>query len=474
VTISDARFSRLVASAEGLGDHAVDRHRFLEKRVLLTGEPEALSTTNGAVAMDACLRLLPRITRHVVVALPADSPMRQDVNETAESIVFGNEIEIVSGSAPNAARFDAVLNIGTTVRRGQPWTAVTSSGWLSWVSSETNLPPAVDQTNSIAAVFAASLGVAEVFKRLVGLKPGRGKLLDGFGFDLFRYQSASGDLGPQLPDRLPMDLVLVGAGAIGNGVVYLLKRLPAVGKIRIVDRDDFRTENLGTSVLIGPADLGKQKAVLTADYLRGAFESLAYPEEFAAFRARLGREEAHPAVILGALDSVETRHEIQYLWPDLVIDGALGGFLCQVTRHAWEERTACLRCVFQRPGGESAELVASRASGLRLGRQICSVVAEAVARQISSDPQPAGFAPSVPFVATVSACMMVSELAKASAGWPTVLETRFQWDALRGPHLGQLFPQTRRPDCFCSQRGSNIDGVKARRRTGPGTTVPNI
>ena len=35
-------YSRITATAAALGNHAQDHHRFLDKRVLLTGEGEAL------------------------------------------------------------------------------------------------------------------------------------------------------------------------------------------------------------------------------------------------------------------------------------------------------------------------------------------------------------------------------------------------------------------------------------------------
>jgi hypothetical protein len=93
----------------------------------------------------------------------------------------------------------------------------------------------------------------------------------------------------------------------------------------------------------------------------------------------------------------------------------------------------------------------------RLGRSICSVVQEDVAQQISQEGQRQGFAPSVPFVACLSACMVVGELIKSAAGWTTPLETHFQFDALRGPAYGELVPQEKRRGCECGTRAGNIE-----------------
>ena len=112
---------------------------------------------------------------------------------------------------------------------------------------------------------------------------------------------------------------------------------------------------------------------------------------------------------------------MQRTWPDLIIDGAIGDFACQVSRHPWNANIACLICMFRPPAGEAAEYVASRVTGLdpgrtqeaqdtvketdvrvapppkqewlraRLGHQICSVIEEGLAEQRSTSQVPEGF-----------------------------------------------------------------------------------
>jgi molybdopterin/thiamine biosynthesis adenylyltransferase len=288
----------------------------------------------------------------------------------------------------------------------------------------------------------------------------------------------------------------VGAGAIGNGVVYLLSRLPTAGRVAIVDSQEFGYENLGTCLLIGPADIGTEKATFAASVLRPSLTTDGFAEDLASFAERFGPPGSWRPIVISALDSIDARYAVQALWPDLIVDGAIGDFGCQVSRHRWGEDTACLMCLFRHPPGEPAELVASRASGLRiarvvgdtevvteedvrhapphrqewlhvrLGRPICSVVQEAIAQQLSLEAQRAGFEPSVPFVACLSASMVVAELVKFQVGWLTPLEPRFQLDILRGPALGQLLPQARRSDCVCTTRPHNIEKVRRARRSG--------
>lgn len=482
-------YSRPAATAAQLGEAAVDQHRFLGKRVLLTGEQDALATVNGRECFLNSLRLLIRICRNVDIAFPNGCDELMHVaRQTADRLAFGGDVRVLSGPADLAA-YDAILSIGHQARSGLPWTVINANGWLARVSSGgTDLPNAHGIANPISALAAASLGSSEVFKRLLHLKPERGKLLDGMAFSLFTFGASEVDPGPRLPAQLVIAPVVVGAGAIGNGIVAALSQLPIFGRVTIVDRQMFGPENLGTSLLLGPDDVGKPKALVAASALRGAgLNARGYHEDVATFGARLGSELPHPCIVLTGLDNVEVRHAVQDLWPDVVIDGAIGNFGCQVSLHPWGEDVACLRCLFRQPAGESAERVASRITGLhavrlgsaeellteedvlaapsdkqrwlreRVGRPICSIVQEGVAQALSAEQQRDEFSPSVPFVACLSACMVVSEMVKVAAGWSTPLEPRFQFDVLRGPAFGQFYPQGRRADCLCVTRRRNID-----------------
>lgn len=136
---------------------------------------------------------------------------------------------------------------------------------------------------------------------------------------------------------------------------------------------------------------------------------------------------------------------------------------------------------FGSPAGERADVVVNRATGLsvkraampdavvdvtepcgstagkrdwlagRVGKPICSVVSEATTRELS-DTNRDGFEPSVPFVATLASSMVVAELVKSTIKQASVVEPRFQFDVLRGPATGQLLPQVRRRECYCTTR----------------------
>jgi len=487
-------FSRLVKTAsvaqsseQGAGQD--DLHRFTESSVLLTGEAAILSTRNGALCFRHLLRLLVRTTLHLTVQLPAEmADLLADVQAIAKRVQFGTSVHFTS-SPLNLADFDAIVNVGTAACPELPWTSINSQGWLARVTSGSiPLSGECGQWNPVGALAAASLGAAEVFKRLLQVRPERATMFDGLSFSLETYETNTDDPGPPLPSHLDGDVLVTGAGAIGNGVIALLADLPMHGRIDIVDRQTYGTENLGTCLLIGPADVGQGKAEVLAATLQSSLNNHNVHAHLSSFETlKFGPNGDLPChrVVVNGLDNVDVRHAVQQLWPDVVIDGAIGALMCQVSRHPAEGDIACLLCLFDPPVKDAlAQQVA--ATGLtparlgqpndpvteadlltapehqrswlatRIGQPICSVVSEGVTQALSSERQRQGFAPSVPFVACLSACMAVAELVQYLEGRASVIETRFQFDVLRGPQGGGMLDQARRRDCMCVQRQNTI------------------
>lgn len=231
---------------------------------------------------------------------------------------------------------------------------------------------------------------------------------------------------------------------------------------------------------------GIPKAIFAEKTLANRLAAKGFEEELSVFRERLGKEFPYPRIVVAGLDEIDGRHEAQSLWPDLIIGGAIGDFSCQVSRHEHGADDACMICLFRKPSGPSAESVAIEATGLsaarlqrvddpitlqdvesapadrqewlrqNLGRRTCSVVSKGVAQLISQQKQRDGFAPSVPFVAGLSASMAIGELVKFAAGLSSNLQTRFQFDALQGPGNGTMLPQEQRRDCNCVSRARTI------------------
>ncbi|TWB89410.1 molybdopterin/thiamine biosynthesis adenylyltransferase [Bradyrhizobium macuxiense] len=485
-------FSRPAAVAVALGGE--DAQDFTKKRALLCGEAATLQTLNGQEAFRASFLLLVRVCENVSVMLPPEcTALRAEIDRLIEQFVPKRRPRILP-ETHRLDEFDAILSVGAKGRRDLPWTVVNSGGWLARVSSlGGDLPDAGRRANAIAAVGAACLGVAEVFKRLIKLRPERGALLDVTSFSLWTYELADNDTGPDL-EPFTIDAMLIGCGAIGSGTAYLLSRLPVSGRAIAVDPQDFRRENFGTSIILGEGGYERAKAEMVANLLKPKLDATHRVVDVKGLEDEY--DGSLPDIVLAGLDEVDPRHQVQNLWPGLVIDGAVGGDLtCQVSCHPLQAETACLLCVFHKPVRNLSELNA-RATGLpvrvandpdaivtdemiaaaavekrpwlqeRRGKRICSITSEAVLNFLSAESQKEGVAPAVPFVSCLSACMTVTELFRYVTTGSTLPAPRFQLNLLWGPHRGVHFEEERRKDCFCVARAANIDHVRSSRGHG--------
>src|SRR5229473_7064678 len=127
-------FSRPSAAADSLGVKAPDRHRFTEKRVLLTGEGPVLGLENGKSCFLNSIRILTRMTRGLKIWIPGDTRLRGEASQLIEHISFGDKPELLS-TPPDFTTFDAILSVGAETHSDLPWTTINSNGWVARVSS---------------------------------------------------------------------------------------------------------------------------------------------------------------------------------------------------------------------------------------------------------------------------------------------------------------------------------------------------
>lgn len=488
-------FSRPQATAMTLSAFAADAHRFTEKVVLLTGEPEILAQENGETCLLDSLRLLVRTVANVHVYIPGSLPALRGVAEAlAREIHFGNPICFVDAE-PTLADYDAILNVGWQVHGQLPSTTINSNGWIARVSSKgTALAMDCSQSNPISALAAACLGVTDVFKRLIGLRPDVADVFDGLEFSLYTLDTEHPALGPALPTDLAFPMsVLAGGGAIGNGVALLIQQLNPKGDLWILDRQQYKDENLGTCVLIGPSAIGSEKAAYLAGILNvpERLRARPIPGDIEILRPQFGRDIPHPKLVLTGFDNVTARHHVQSLWPDTIFDGGISAFGVHVFSHYWGSAHQCLKCHFVEPGGAQPAHTAAHLCGLavsriadpdeviteedielappekqawlreRTGKKVCSVVSEATLKALGAEPGQKDFSPSVPFVACMSAALMVSEAVLCLMAPGRGKVSKFTFDMLQGPQNGFHLREVAKPTCDCVKRFDTITRWRA-------------
>jgi len=347
---------------------------------------------------------------------------------------------------------------------------------------------------------AASLGVAEIFKRIVGVAEEVAPLMDVSQFSLFEMSTDFADLGPILPVSIALpNTLLVGAGAIGNGVALLLSQLPLEGRLHVVDKQEYGDENLGTCVLMEPDGwVGIAKAGRLAAWLRENC-GLEVSGEQALVKDALSGDAVRsvaPRLVINGLDDVAARHDTQLVWPDIMIDGGISDVGAAVVQHRLDDRyLACLRCAFELPRTDhvaAQEVITGLPASsladperllterdilaaapekrhlleqcLRDGKTICSVIADLAKLGVTAE---AGFRPSVPFVATTAAALVVAELVKALQFPAEGYAQSFIFgNVFLGPDSTAILNRPASASCLCVTRRAMIQTLRARRACG--------
>jgi hypothetical protein len=295
--------------------------------------------------------------------------------------------------------------------------------------------------------------------------------------------------------RLPLTL-LVGAGAVGNAFTFALDELSRSGTrlsgaLLVCDHDrmDFFGMNRHLLATFDDAAAKVPKVQIVAAALEHAgVVPLAHFGQIESLALGMRRGDfPTPPIVLCALDDNIPRHELQRLWPDVVLEGATGDTTVQISRHEYESGFGCLMCIhpirkstssftyeeeMARLTGLSPERIATSNELLteaeipteggkyrdillsKVGKPICSVLSSIEA--LAEVPETVPPEPTVSFVSALAGCLLATEYLAYVAGIRSSLETMFQLDLLFPLRNALLQPVLPVESCMCQLRKMEI------------------
>jgi hypothetical protein len=484
VSVEHSRALKLAEGVSGKTASALERH--LDSSVVVvsveSGMPQAHLTTRTLVAT-----LRRGLGEIVLIASGLEDSFITELQEASAAIDPKRGIRVLSES-DRIPLGSVRIHVGPTLEA--PAIRIVPEGYGAHIAGSSSAAIRIRRPgNEIGAVYAASLGAAEVFKHTAHVSANRRVLHRHLRFC---PMSLSSDFlaAPDLPIRREFDLTLVGIGAIGTGIVYLLNALGAEGRIVLIDCQRFALENLGTYSIGDLADVQERpwKVDLAKRYLRRFDVVPVHAAVSDAIQSADAGKMPWTAVVLTALDFPEARRDAQRLWPDRLVDAQTGDTMLGLCDHR-RGIDPCMFCVFPPGQGPSgAELVAERLglsvqeladpdavlteadlhgktaeqqSLLRphIGKPMCGLAQATGLSGLDAD----GFMPGVPFISLQGACLSVARLVAATSGKVEMRSNFVQYDGLFGPQAATIEMMKRRPGCVCSDRAAAIEAVRASR-----------
>jgi len=316
-----------VAAAQVVnGFREAEFRRLLEERTVGVAVGVGAASVEGRALVDLLVRLLARLYPRLAIVGDGATDLHALALRINPQLEFATEADVgvVVGSAETP--------FATSVYAG-------SNGWSACVSTTT--PQTVgDSPLAFGAGAAACLAAANVFRRL---------FVDSDAADMeVAFSTYSGDVDDAAGRLIsaPIDLTLVGLGAVGHGAVWALARAPLEGKIRLVDHEDIELSNLQRYIL---AELDDVDAAKTSIAARGLASSPLTVEEhasrFASFVA--AGTEHRPSAVAVALDSARDRRQVQASLPRLVFNAWTQPGDFGVSVHGrFGGDGACLSCLY--------------------------------------------------------------------------------------------------------------------------------
>lgn len=341
----------------------------LESEVIgIAFDESAESSSEGEAGMDLCLRLLSRLyPKLAIIGLPGSKlatlrkmrALARDINARIElqSNISNVTKLLVFGNTPVA---------GNRKAKGHIW-YVGSDNWIAKLSIAGPVGSG-SSNNPLAAGTAACIAAANVFRAVFVQELGQAALDTEVATSLFDLRPASTrSANPRVRTVELENVHLVGAGAIGNGVLWALSRMKCKGILHVVDPETITDSNLQRYAMLKAGDRAKRKADLAKIWLKNGGSGLVVKPHVATWSEHVATLPDHKVqTVISAVDSAQARIEIQASLPRFILNGWTQRGEAGVSRHDFLNGMACLACLYMPTGqAPSEDLIIARA--LQLG-----------------------------------------------------------------------------------------------------------
>jgi molybdopterin/thiamine biosynthesis adenylyltransferase len=439
----------------------VDGRGYVARSVSITIDEEAAASYSGQVAFMLAANLTARWSRRVRVRSPSvpvdprlvfrDELLERNLDIVALAVAkdadpFGDfaidevegrdwiRVHVGAGAAPR----------GAYRIHGQGWQALGGDAVRPLSGTNGEVP--------LGAALAACVGVAWAFRVALGDDSPPGYV------QLSLWNMRGGDAAAQGPSVEAQDLgrvMLIGCGAVGSSIAYLLPLAGIGGRVQLIDGDLVDTTNLNRSPMFGFGDLTRSKCDVVASHLRRAgidAEPIHAWFDEAMARGLAFRE--RPDVVIPAANDRDVRRLVQHQVPPLQVYGTTGrDWQAFLGRHI-PTAEDCLVCRFPTTAPGEPRLACSTGP-----------IAAPSRAGVSQDA-------ALPFLSAAAGVLAVAELVKtATSSFP--VNPNFACLDFRGPLTDfMLIQRVPSVGCICGQQDAvwaRLNGhTRFARRSGAG------
>ena len=322
--------------------------------VLIVADGKSIETANGQFALCMAINMLSRlhpILTYIGVSVPDTAVFSVNVPLFTETKILDAVLDFVDklqldckverGDLKHRG-WDAVLSIGSSNLAIENTISIASDGWIASVSADGPAMVFTENTNPIGAYVAACIGGMEVFKKVFLKKSNllfpektpfdvrwRLKFIKNrLSFSAFDYRVNENPANnPSLPSSINVgDLTIAGVGAGGGATTYTLASLHDLeGRMTLLDPDEVKPSNMNRYVYALQADSASNRSKVEAvKELFSDFKKLDVRACQNSYQELLASGEiGNIDVLISTVDTKETRRNMQWDMPRVILDAAV-------------------------------------------------------------------------------------------------------------------------------------------------------
>jgi hypothetical protein len=347
-------FDRTVtAASQVLADFSLEAYKakLSEHIIGLYFDDEAATSPEGRATLDLCVRILARLYPMMAIAGTGDKTEELKTELTALALAINERIEL----SPDIAQSTVAIVVGKAPLAGDMVKLFAGSdGWRALISKDGPVGSG-STTNPFGAGAAACFATANVFRSIFADQLARGELDHRIDLSMLDY-GQTGEAGPALPDEIDLgDAYLVGLGAIGNGAMWALGRLPVLkGTLHAVDHDIADFSNLQRYVMTLQNDVGQPKSRLARNLLkRDGLRIIGHRLTWGDYVSTRKKRSFERVAV--ALDNAPDRISLQASLPRWIVNAWTQELDLGISRHRFGDGKACLACLYMPSGVVKSE-----------------------------------------------------------------------------------------------------------------------
>ena len=326
-------------------DRSQFESKLINSPIELAYDRNATQSFEGRSTLELTIRLLSRLYPQLV--LTEIETIEDDTTKFLSNLSKSINPEIELGIGDCAPVVSLVVG-KTKIERKTPKFYIGSENWIIKFSSHQPVGSG-NYPNPLAAGAAACFGTANVFRTIF-----KDQLVNADNDVDFELSLVDFSITEKSPTTLSLDIgklripdtTLVGLGAIGNGAMWALSKIPGLeGDISLVDPQDLELSNLQRYVLAEQEHVGKNKSDLSNDWLSAtSLKTFPYSGDWASFVKN--NKNWKVDTVLVAVDTINDRISIQGSLPKNIINAWTQPEDIGISRHFNFLEDACLACLY--------------------------------------------------------------------------------------------------------------------------------